>query len=1122
MSKSQYLCAVSAGVMLAAALAAVPAAAQQSNSAAAAPAKEPAELEEIVVTGSFIAGTPEDAAIPVEAVTLEELRSQGSPSNLDLVKNMSEVAGVAGEANRGNLFAVGAQSINLRGLGSSRTVVLFNGRRLPDQYSASVGRFNNIALIPNAAIGRVETLKDGGATTYGADAVGGVQNYITRRNLDGIEVNANYRYIDDSDGDYDIDISMGRTGDNWNALLVAGYTHRSVLKVGERSFALQPFLVNPGGWSTYGSPGAYTFQRAGQTAAITPGATAASGNRFAGDVQIGASGVVRDPACAALGGFAGFSATPSPVCYYQSNLNSNLVEETDTWQAYGEVNYEFGNSMKLHVEALYYRLDVPKIPLDNFTNIPLTFPIQPGSATGATQVIGSSAYAVAGHNPAVRALLNSIRNSNGTLAFGDPSVAGTQAFQIVNGGRVGLNSATWRPFGYGGNPVPELDEQHNYSDTFRVTAELSGDVPEFAGFNLKWSAAATFNYLLYSIDFQDILVDRLQLALNGFGGPSCTGATPGANGCMYFNPFSSAISQNIFSGVANPGFQANLANNPELIRWMYSPITLDRQGEYSIYDFLLSGETPFKLWADDHIAMAVGAQYRYFREEVELSPLADRTVNPCATIGATVCATRTGPFVNNRGSGVTGFTRDQDRRYPVTSAFFEIQAPIIEGLTANVSGRYEKFYSDVSPVNNDVFVTSGSLRWQVNDWLAFRGTAGESFSQVDPPAPLAPTISANVAAPTQFGATAVQFTTANYPNLSVKPETGFNYNVGAIVQRGGFRANVDYYNIEINDLIRAQTTAQIINALVRPGQTGPGALINCQSELLTNNQELLGGRPFVQLNGPCTATSALNSAAGAGGLANGGTINFFGTQGAQTALVNGGTLKTSGIDANASYRFEDVWDGILTVSADWTWVLKYDASDYVVAGIKVADGYDGIGQQNSLTGRNNQRISEHVGSLTFNYRKGKHNFNFSTRYRSSLINDDFNLFLEQADRNANIGTNGVVPSGAACVDTNPISPPVPTGAGSGQFGTNPGVPTTNIGFCAGQNTSILSGQKIGAVFLSDFAYQLNLEEWNTTVSVTVQNVFDKDPKFSREALGYDASTGTALGRTFRFGVRKKW
>lgn len=1102
MSKARYLSATSFAVLLA--LSAGAARAQQDRAGPAA-----SDVEEVVITGSFIAGTPEDSSIPVEAVTLDELRQQGTPSNLDLVKNMSEVAGVAGESNRANLFAVGAQSINLRGLGSSRTVVVFNGRRLPEQYSASVGRFNNIALIPNAAIGRIETLKDGGATTFGADAVGGVQNYITRRNLDGIETNANYRWIKDSDGDYDFDISAGKVGDNWNAMLVVGYQHRSELDVLDRDFALQPYLTNPSGWSTYGSPGAYTFQRATGVAAapfgtITP--TGAGANRFAGDLQIGPTGVMRDPFCDELGGFQGFSATPSPVCYFQSNLTSNLVEETDTWQAYGEVNYEFSERLKLHVEFLYYKLDVPRIPLDNFANIPQTFPIQPGSPTGATQTIGTSAYAVPGHNPAVGALLNSMRNSNGSLAFGDPNTPGTQAFQILNGGRVGLNSATWRPFGYGGNPVPEMDLQHNFSDTYRVTAELSGELPELAGFQLNWSAAATFNYLKYTIEFQDILVDRLQAALNGLGGPGCTGATPGANGCQYFNPFSSAIPANVYSGASNPGFQANLQNSPELIRWLYAPIELERQGEYSIYDLLLSGESPFRLWSSDPIAFAVGGQYRYFREEVNLSDLADRDLNPCATPGVQVCVTRTGPFTNNRGSGVTGFTRDTDRRYPIVSGFFEVRAPIFDNLIANVSGRYEKFFSDVSPTDNSVFVPQGSIKWQVNNWLALRGTAGKSFSQVDPPPAVAPTISGNQSAPAQFGGTSVQFTTRNYPNIDVKPEKGFNYNVGAIVQLGGFRANIDYYHIKIDDLIRAQTTAQIINALVQPGQTGANAQINCQSPLLTEPQALLGGAPFVQLTSACTPASTVANA-----LA-GGTINFFGTQGAQTALVNGGSLTTSGIDVNATWRFEEAWGGQLTLSADWTWVLEYDASDYVVAGIKVADGYDGVGQQNELTGRNNQRISEHVGSVGFNYRRGRHNFNWTTRFRSSLINDDLTDFLEQNDRNANIGNAaGVVPTGAACVDTNLVTPPVPGGAGTGQFG----------GFCAGQNATILAGQKIGAVFLSDFSYQLDLA-WQTTVSITVQNVFDEDPKFSREALGYDASTGTALGRTFRFGVRKRW
>ena len=111
------------------------------------------ELEEVVVTGSFIRGTPEDSAMPVEVVTFEEIQNMGRPSNLDLIKTMSESGGVAGENNRVNFYPVGAATINLRSLGARFTTVVFNGRRFPEQYSVNTGRFNNIAWIPNAAIG---------------------------------------------------------------------------------------------------------------------------------------------------------------------------------------------------------------------------------------------------------------------------------------------------------------------------------------------------------------------------------------------------------------------------------------------------------------------------------------------------------------------------------------------------------------------------------------------------------------------------------------------------------------------------------------------------------------------------------------------------------------------------------------------------------------------------------------------------------------------------------------------------------------------------------------------------------------------------------------------------------
>ena len=150
------------------------------------------ELEEVVVTGSFIRGTPEDSAMPVEVVSFEELQNMGRPSNLDLIKTMSESGGVAGENNRVNFYPIGAMTVNLRSLGSRFTTVVFNGRRFPEQYSVNTGRFNNVAWIPNAAIGSVETLKAGGGATYGADAVAGVVNYVTRKNFEGLELKQSF------------------------------------------------------------------------------------------------------------------------------------------------------------------------------------------------------------------------------------------------------------------------------------------------------------------------------------------------------------------------------------------------------------------------------------------------------------------------------------------------------------------------------------------------------------------------------------------------------------------------------------------------------------------------------------------------------------------------------------------------------------------------------------------------------------------------------------------------------------------------------------------------------------------------------------------------------------------
>jgi iron complex outermembrane receptor protein len=298
----------------------------------------PTEVEEVVVTGSFIRGTPEDAALPVEVIGAEELQKRGSPSTVELLKALSVSSGVLGDTNQFDSRAQGSEgsgSVNLRGLGSQRTLVLLNGRRMAiNPFGAAGAGIVDTNIIPAAAIGRLEVLKDGAAATYGSDAIAGVVNFITKKNFSGLEVGADYRVIDGSDGDYGVNATYGKIWDNGNVLVSAGWQHRSKLSVADRDWANKPYLSNPeAGWSAAGNPSTFI-----------PLASTTNG--------------MRDPGCNGLGGFSGFSGL-TPVCYWHYTPFDNLVEKSDAVQIYGEVNADLSAKTKFHVEVLYAHTDVP-------------------------------------------------------------------------------------------------------------------------------------------------------------------------------------------------------------------------------------------------------------------------------------------------------------------------------------------------------------------------------------------------------------------------------------------------------------------------------------------------------------------------------------------------------------------------------------------------------------------------------------------------------------------------------------------------------------------------------------------------------------------------------------------
>jgi len=1097
---------------------------------AAGEAKKTTEIEEVTVTGSFIPTLPEDSAISVQVINFENLQNLGRPSNLDLVKSLTETGYSIGELNRNNGFPIDAQTINLRSLGPRFTTVVFNNRRFPEQFTPAFGRFNNVQSIPTAAIGSVEVLRTGGAAIYGADAVAGVVNYITRKNVTGLELNADYTRIIGSEGDYDLSGIWGSSLGSGTFMIAAGWNHRSKLEGMDRDFGDKQYLENPntggvGGWNVIDDPPDYSFQRPVGAAQVSYTPTNNPLTGYAGQRQMGITGTVRDPGCTALGGFAGWSATPSPVCYGQVRRVESLVEHSDDYSVYSEYNLKFATNMKFHLEGLFYYRDLPDINVRT-RSFPVVYPT------------GQTAYFVSGVNPAVGNFLNTMfLNPNNTTAFTAAQIAAIT--NPANPGRATISTGTWSLFTNGGNPLgQDFDVQRNTTTQYRLSTSLSGGLPSFGGTDFEWEVAATFHYVKDTRGVQDILVDRLQGALNGLGGPNCTGTTPGANGCQFFNPFSSSTAFSIATGQNNPYFVGagnfpgyvggtGLRNDPSMVRWLYVPLHLDRTYKMTVFDPVIRGSTGINL-PGGPIKIAIGGQLRYSTEDTDVNDLSDITLNPCPTVGVTTCTNATGPLVFGRPNGVMGANRDTQRRFPVYAAFFETDLPIVQGLDLDIAGRYEKFISDYTDRHNDVVVPSASLKWTPISWLSFRGSYGLTFGQVNPPrfeTPVALTTTAVGGFP-GFTSTS-SFTSFNYHNLDVQPERGENISVGFIVQAGNFRATVDYGLISIKDYSRTTALANVVNAVVVPGQLNSGPLntifLNCSSPLLTQQIASMENRTFIELNGGNTCVQGVTT------LQNlvGGRLNYTG----QTGETNAGKLWSNAIDVTTSYRFELGGAGSLTSTLDGTYVTKWTFSDFSLFGIPVARGYDGVGFRNTSPGRvgNQGAIPHYRATFSLLYQLDKHTLNLQSRYIPGIIDDGIagipSLGIQTPATtpayNANIGpnTSANCPATPGTLTSNLGS--VPAGAGTGDYGAYGTTPFPNVGYCANQNVTVLSGYSIKSFFNLDLIYRFAMTD-KLSINTVISNVLNRDPSFARDQLGYDAGFGSPLGRTYRLGATVKF
>lgn len=226
-------------------------------------ATDAAEVETIVVTGSLIKNPNLERAAPVSVTTASEIELRGSNNAESILREIPGVVPSIGSAvNNGN---GGASFVDLRGLGSNRNLVLLDGNRMTP--AELQGRFD-LNNIPVALLERVDVLTGGASTTYGADAISGVVNFITRRDFSGVELSVNTGLTQAGDGrNLRADLTIGTNLDDGrgNVVLSLGYQDVDGVYQGDRDFSIEnldSYLGIVGGSGT-ATPSRFTLARIG-------------------------------------------------------------------------------------------------------------------------------------------------------------------------------------------------------------------------------------------------------------------------------------------------------------------------------------------------------------------------------------------------------------------------------------------------------------------------------------------------------------------------------------------------------------------------------------------------------------------------------------------------------------------------------------------------------------------------------------------------------------------------------------------------------------------------------------------------------------------------------------------
>ena len=873
-------------------------------------AQEAAEEEEagteIVVTGSLISNPNLERSAPVNTTGADEIELLQSNVAEEILREIPGVVPSIGSAvNNGN---GGASFVNLRGLGSNRNIVLLDSNRI---VPAGFGGQVDLNNVPLALVERVDVLTGGASTTYGADAVGGVVNFILRRDFAGLEVQASQQITEEGDGNvFRVDVTMGANFDDGrgNAVFGIGYQQADPVYQGARDVSLTTIETFSG--TALGSGTSFP--------ARFSGGRLVSGTGNGGTNQINDAGQL-------VPTFATFNFNPFNV--FQTPF--------ERFNMFGQARYEVSDAIEVYTRGLFSKNTVNTIiaPSGAFgigVNISLNNPFLPAAArnqfcafdVNPSATVYTARFTQAQCDAAAVATLRP--GQPGYLEIG---TGGASAGASTSGNGRAI-AQPFQPFDVNGNGTIEAGEGYNpnpQSLFSRRAVEAGPRISEYVTTvfdyrlgarggitdSIDWDVSGAYGE---SENLQTIkgytLNSRFRQALLAGGTPAAPVCFDTSNGC---------VPANVFGTIQQAALPFLIQESSSFTKTSLAQV----KGT-------VSGDVGFTIpWAADPVAFAVGGEYRKYTARQGADSLA-----------------RSGDL-----GGAGGATPTVSGGYEVYEAFGELVMPLVtekpffHSLTVEGGVRYSDYKVNApgNPTYNTFTFKAGGT-WEPVEGFGIRGNfaravrapnIGELFAPVntgltnlgvDPCATLT-TAGAVLPGRPATGPTgelravclaqganlgninsipqpnAGQVNSTGGGNVNIKPEKSNSYTIGAIFQPAvlpGFSASIDYYNIKVTKAISSPTPGDVIAACFGSNVFTPAAGASASA-----------------------ACTGIRRSPADGGLS--GDPNAF--TGLPSTLSNSGSIETDGIDLIVNYKTELTDDiGLaLSFSGNYTLNSKFNA-----------------------------------------------------------------------------------------------------------------------------------------------------------------------------------------------------